>query len=142
MGGERPGQMQGRGMTRPVFGEIIALSDGVMTIRVEIPEFIQERMDDRGIEPPLDMPDTVELSIAEKARFFQEGNPTDAMPFGVGDRVAVIAGMGGFGLPQAWLISDYDTAMQRMHDRPMDRPERQNNPPRRHKRDASDSARE
>jgi hypothetical protein len=115
----------------PVFGEITALSDGVMMIKVEIPEFIQERMEERGIEIPMDIPDTVELSIADKARFFQDGNPADSMPFSVGDRVAVIAGMGAFGEPQAWMISDYATARQRMQDRPMDRPERRNPPPRR-----------
>ncbi len=115
-GGMGQGMRGGMGARiRPVFGTITALSDDSITISIEIPGFVQAKLDERGIELPADIPDSVTLSISERTHYAQSSEEVDAMPFGVGDQVAVLAGAGEFfGGPVACIISDYASAEARM----------------------------
>jgi hypothetical protein len=116
-----PGDM-GQGMRgnmgarmKPVFGTITALSADSITINIEIPDFVQAKLDERGIELPTDIPDSVTLSIVERTHYAQSSEEVDTMPYGVGDQVAVLAAAGEFfGGPVACIISDYASAEARM----------------------------
>jgi len=101
----------------PVFGEIISTADGEVTIAVEIPDFIQAELTERGIELPADLPSEVTLRIAARTKFIVQGEEVTENPFAVGDKVAVIAGPGREGEPAAWAMSDYDSAQRRMEER-------------------------
>lgn len=112
-GGQRGDRARLRERMRPAFGEITALSEDSVTIKPEVPDFIQEKMDERGIEPP-ELPDEVTMALTDHTRFLQDSEQVDSNPFKVGDHVALMAGAEQDGGPAAWVMCDYATAQKRM----------------------------
>jgi hypothetical protein len=112
-GWERGDRARLRERMRPAFGEITALSEDSVTIKPEVPDFIQAMLDERGIEPP-DLPDKVTMALTKLTRFMQDSEPVDDNPFQVGDHVALMAGPDQDGGPAAWVMCDYSTAQNRM----------------------------
>lgn len=110
MRGGGPGGPGGERRGRPAFGEIIAISDGQITIRPEIPEFVLAKMAEHGMEPPTDLPAEVDLSLCDRTRYVQNSEMVDENPFGVGDMVAIMAGRGAGDMPTAYLMSDWASA--------------------------------
>jgi len=122
-GGDEPddnwgpgGRQRLRERMRPIFGEITALSADSVTITPEVPEFIQNMLDERGIEPPADLPESITLALAERTRFVLDGEPVEDNPFKVGDQVALMAGPDREGERAVWAMSDYATAEARMEE--------------------------
>jgi len=118
--GPPPGH-HGRGF-HPVFGEITSLTAESVTITPEIPAFITERMEERGIEPPDDaafeLPDEITALIDEETTFFVEGEEVESNPFAVGDKVGMHLSRAEEGAESTALsICDSATAEQRMQER-------------------------
>lgn len=91
-GGQRQGN-RGRGPDdrgpRPVYGELIAIDGGSWTIAPQIPEFIEERMEERGRDLP-ELPDELTVKITERTWFTFAGEDASADDFAVGDMVVVV----------------------------------------------------
>jgi hypothetical protein len=88
-GGPRPGNRdrgpENRG-PRPVFGELIAIDGDSWTIAPQIPEFIEDRMEERGRE----LPDEITVSITDRTWFTYAGEDASAADFAVGDMIVVV----------------------------------------------------
>ena len=118
----RFGQDQGPGgegglrdKMRPVFGTITSLTDDSVTIKIEIPDFVLDRMQENGRELPADIPSEVTLKYGDRTRFIVNGEPVDGMPFKVGDQV-VAMGIKLEGDVAAAAIADMASAKQRMEE--------------------------
>lgn len=124
-GGQGVQQRQGQGMRsqrggqggnhkrqRPAFGEIIAMDEGSITIRPEIPAFIQAKMDERGFDKEIELPAELVFGLGEKTRYVVDGEPSESNPFSIGDKVAVSGGKGG--QKPAFAVADYATVEARM----------------------------
>jgi hypothetical protein len=113
-----PGAAGGfRDHMRPVFGKITKLTDSEVTIKVEVPDFVAERMKEKGKDLPADMPSEVTLKIGDRTRYIVNSERVDAMPFKVGDSVAAM----GIKLDDtlaAAVISDLASAKARMEQGP------------------------
>ena len=116
-GGMGPGGQQGQRQMRPAFGVITKITDDSVTISPEVPDFIAERLKERGVELPMDLPESVTAAILEPTRFVVDGEVVEQNPFGKGDHVALIIVMGREGKPVAFAITDYATAKKRMEER-------------------------
>ena len=112
-----PGGQQGQRRMRPAFGVITKITDDAVTIRPEVPDFIAERLEDRSVDLPKDLPESVTAAILEPTRFVVDGEVVEQNPFGKGDQVAVVIVMGREGKPVALAITDYATAKKRMEER-------------------------
>jgi len=117
--GNRGGGQDGRGQggnrgAPPVFGEITAMNGDSATIRIELPDFILERMQESGREMPADLPSEVTVTLGDKMRFAQNSEQVDENPFGVGDMVVVVVRRGGGDTPVAFLMADWASAEARM----------------------------
>lgn len=101
---------------QPLFGTITALSGDSITITPEVPDFVADELQQRGMQVPTDLPSSVTLSIVERTRFAKDGAQVESDPFSVGDKVAIIGwrGRGGEGEPLAAIISDYASAQQKL----------------------------
>ncbi|MBN2081229.1 hypothetical protein JW859_03365 [bacterium] len=115
-GGEGPGGMLGR----PVFGEITKISGDQVTVKIEIPDFIMEKMDEAGRELPADMPEEITLIVGKRTRYMSGGEMNEANPFNVGDDIAAMTRLNINDEPEALVISDLAGAeefMARMRER-------------------------
>ncbi len=74
----------------PVFGKITSVTDDEISLKVEIPDFILERMTGMGREIPEDLPDEVTVKYGERTRFRAHGGFADSLPFKVGDLVMAV----------------------------------------------------
>lgn len=110
-GNRGPGQGP---QNRPAFGEIIAIDGNSITIRPEVPAFIQAKMAERGVEHEIELPDELVFSLGDKTRFVVAGEPAKSNPFSVGDLVAVMGGRGE--AKAAFAVVDYATVEARMKE--------------------------
>jgi len=126
-GGEGPGRMRGAGgegpggmLGRPVFGEIIKISGDELTVKIEIPDFILDKLDEAGRELPEDMPEEITLIVGERTRYLAGGEMNAESPFNVGDSIAAMTRLNINDEPEALVISDLAGAeefMARMRER-------------------------
>lgn len=126
-GGEGPGRMRGAGgegpggmLGRPVFGEITRISGDEMTVKLEIPDFILDKLDEAGRELPEDMPEEITLIVGERTRYLAGGEMNAESPFNVGDSIAAMTRLNINDEPEALVISDLAGAeefMARMRER-------------------------
>jgi hypothetical protein len=108
---------QERRPVRPLFGEIVALTSDSVTLSLEIPDFVQLKLEERGLAPPDEMPHEITLTLSDNAKFFVQGDEATGIPFVVGDEVAVMAGPSAGDAPAVWIMSDYESARMRMAER-------------------------
>ncbi len=111
---QRGGQGNDRQRQRPAFGEIIAMDADSITIRPEVPAFIQAKMDERGGGKEIELPDELTFNLNGKTRFIVGSEPSETNPFSVGDQVAVMGGGGQMGT--AFAIADYATVEAKMSE--------------------------
>ena len=112
---QRGEQGKNRQHEMPAFGEIIALDGNSITIRPEVPAFIQAKMKEHGVKQQPELPDELVFTLGEKTHFVVDGEPTESNPFGVGDLVAVIVGKGkGKSAKTVQAVVDYATVEARL----------------------------
>ena len=123
--GRRMGDGEGRmsqggpgGPPRPVFGSITAIDGDSVTVKFELPDFVLKHIEEAGGEPPGDLPESVTLALGERTRFVVAGEPVDGNPFGEGDRVAVVLRPAREGEAVAMVMSDWQSAEERMAQGP------------------------
>jgi hypothetical protein len=102
--------------SRPAMGTITAISSSSVTIKPELPQFLADKLKERGIEPPK-LPDSLTFAIAGDTRFIDKGEKVDSNPFGVGDKVVLMLAPGGAGeQPTVRLIADFETAKKKIEE--------------------------
>lgn len=106
------GPRGGRERGKPLFGEILSISEGSITIAPKIPDFIAEKMAERGMELPTDLPNEATISLTVDTKWFVDSEKADASSFAVGDLVAIVIKPNNDGQPTALKVADAQTAKQ------------------------------
>ncbi|HES58080.1 MAG TPA: hypothetical protein ENO21_01475, partial [Firmicutes bacterium] len=100
----------GREGPRPVFGELVAIDGDSWTIAPQIPEFIEERMEERGRDLP-ELPAEITVLITERTWFTYGGEDAVAEDFAIGDMVVVVPRRTKDG-PVAMHVADAESAKE------------------------------
>jgi hypothetical protein len=119
--GMGPGAGAGKGQRgerreRPAFGTILKISADSVTIKPEIPEFMQKAMKERGRELP-DLPKKLTFALATDMKVMKDGKVVKNGGFEKGDKVVLRLGPGDGEQPVVVMMCDAASAKQLMEKR-------------------------
>jgi hypothetical protein len=93
-----------------MFGAVISIDRGTITIRPDVPDFVAKMMKEHDMPVPRDLPDSVTLPLDEFTVFVNRGEKVNKNPFVKGERVAIMMGRDDNDQPVARAIVDLMTA--------------------------------
>jgi hypothetical protein len=102
-----------------LFGKLTSISSTELTLKPEIPEKMQQRMQERGRELP-QLPDSITVKLDSSTKWYFNSAAGKASDFKAGDEV-VVKVSAGLNTPLATAVADPETAKQYIMERMRER---------------------